>query len=97
MCLACIRANADSGLVESGLDSLSAVEFRNRVASRLGGVQLPGTLVLDYPTARKLADYLAGLTAVKGSEVGGVSRADAEAQALALVMEVMLCRLVTTC
>jgi acyl carrier protein len=48
-----------SGFFDLGMDSLMAVEFRNRLAKSLGaGVQLPNTLAFDYPSLDKLADYL---------------------------------------
>ncbi|MEU9143439.1 type I polyketide synthase [Streptomyces sp. NPDC048349] len=40
-----------------GFDSLSAVKFCNRLRD-LTGVNLPSTLVFDYPTPTVLADYL---------------------------------------
>ena len=40
-------------LMDAGLDSLGAVEFRNTLESVLG-LQLPGTLVFDYQTVHSL-------------------------------------------
>jgi acyl carrier protein len=47
----------DKPFQELGLDSLMAVEFRNRLA-RQTGLTLPTTLLFDYPTAEKLVEEL---------------------------------------
>lgn len=51
---------ATDGFTEQGLDSMNAVELRNRLQDVLGR-QLPSALAFDYPTAERLAQQLLAL------------------------------------
>ena len=50
-----------SRFLELGMDSLMAVEFRNRLLGQFGsGFTITATAVFDHPTIGSLAEYLAG-------------------------------------
>jgi acyl transferase domain-containing protein len=57
---------ANGSFSSAGFESLTAVQFRNRMSERTG-LTLPITLVFDYPTPAKLVEYLMGQLAPEGN------------------------------
>ena len=53
------EVSAEAPLTSAGLDSLRAVELRKALAG-LTGLELPSTLVFDYPSAQAIAELVAG-------------------------------------
>ena len=65
--------DADSPLMDAGLDSLGAVELRNLLRQVSGeGVPLPSTLVFDYPSMEAIAAFRVGNTTLTGQEAASV-------------------------
>jgi acyl transferase domain-containing protein len=57
--------NPDEPLLSSGLDSLGAVELRNSLAAQMpSGLDLPATLLFDFPSINALTGYISSQIAV---------------------------------
>ncbi|MFD7668472.1 type I polyketide synthase, partial [Streptomyces sp. NPDC059788] len=76
---------SDRAFRELGFDSLTAVELRNRLNAATG-LQLPSTLVFDYPSPVTLAEHLrTGLLGVGSDTAAPVVTAAAYGEPIAVV------------
>ena len=68
----------DTSLHESGIDSVQALELRQALSERidLGHVELPATLIFDYPTLRQIEAHVRGETARSTATVASRAAAD---------------------
>ncbi|WP_141576726.1 type I polyketide synthase [Actinomadura sp. WMMA1423] len=76
---------------ELGFDSLTAVQFRNRLAE-VTGLRLPATLVFDRPTPRALARYLLDSVSGTVTPVGATAPARSAALDEPIAIIGMACR-----
>ncbi|AUX26446.1 polyketide synthase [Sorangium cellulosum] len=76
----------DQPIRELGLDSLTAVDVRNRLAQR-SEIDLAVTLAYDYPTARAIAEHLDAQMGLEEAPRDGESALD-EGQVRALLMSI---------
>ncbi|MEV4725666.1 beta-ketoacyl synthase N-terminal-like domain-containing protein, partial [Micromonospora humida] len=83
------RVTADRPLGELGIDSMTAVTIRNRLAA-VTGTDLHTTVVFDHPTARSLAGHLAAGTRPADGDAPGTTVA-APDEPLAIIG--MACRM----
>jgi len=58
--------DVDTPLMDLGLESIVAIEFREKLSDQLGGLDLPDTVVFDHPTIRQIAAFL--LTEILGAQ-----------------------------
>ena len=54
--------DCDFPLMDAGLDSLDAINFRALLSRKLCNTWVPETIIFDYPTIGKIAEMLAGHT-----------------------------------
>mmetsp|Transcript_13130 Transcript_13130/g.41968 ORF Transcript_13130/g.41968 Transcript_13130/m.41968 type:complete len:987 (-) Transcript_13130:26-2986(-) len=60
----------DTPLMDSGMDSLSSVEFRNTVAKEFK-MNLPATLTFDFPSVKALTEFIVEQSRADVEEEGG--------------------------
>ncbi|MFF2367919.1 SDR family NAD(P)-dependent oxidoreductase [Streptomyces sp. NPDC058122] len=89
----------DQPLRELGMDSVTAVELRNRIGTRIGA-RLPATLLFDHPTAARLSTHLLatalatdGRTTRRGAPEPGSHRTTSATSDEPLALVAMACRL----
>ncbi|AEM85970.1 type I polyketide synthase [Streptomyces violaceusniger] len=83
--------NVTTAFREMGFDSLMGIELRNRI-KRGTGLPVADSMVYDYPTPLRLAQYLASLVGGVELRVGGAAQARVLADDDRLAIVGMACR-----
>jgi len=82
---ASVALDEEQGLFDLGMDSLMAVELKNRLEASVGHA-LPATIAFDYPTLGTLAGFLAG-EIVPGGDASAAPEAGAPAETTGQLVE----------
>ncbi|WCD94517.1 SDR family NAD(P)-dependent oxidoreductase [Streptomyces sp. HUAS 31] len=83
----------DQPLRDLGMDSVTAVDLRNRISARIG-TKLPATLLFDHPTPIRLAEHLLGsVLATAGSPSRKAVQATVASSDEPVALVAMACRL----
>ena len=80
----------DRPFTNLGIDSLTALELRNTLATQTG-LTLPATLIFDHPTPTAIATYVSGLLGSKPAPTAAITAAARTAEPIAVLG--MACRL----
>ena len=57
------QVRSKDSLMQAGIDSLTALEMRNNIQTRFD-IEIPATIIHDYPSVQALADYIEDLLLV---------------------------------
>lgn len=85
----------DTPLMSAGLDSLSANELKANMETEFG-IDLPPTLVFDYPTERALLKFLTSVLSCTNNDSIAMSLSACEGDETSVASTIVTCHLVTS-